>query len=178
VNGARRFVVVSGLPGSGKSTLARQIAPPLGLPLIDKDDFLETLLDRYTTVDAALRFRLSRQADDDMRAAAEASNGAVLVSFWRREELSATSGTPTGWLRSLPNVVEVHCACSPAVAAQRFLARTRHPGHGDATRHGDDVATQLEALAVLGPLTLGRVVRVDTEDVIDVEALIAELSDR
>ena len=176
VDRTRRFVVVSGLPGSGKSTLARQIAPPLRLQLIDTDDFLEMLLDRYTTVDSALRFRLSRQADDDMRTAAEASSGAVLVSFWRREELSATAGTPTGWLRSLPNVVEVHCACSPAIAEQRFLARRRHPGHGDATRDRDDVAAQLEAIAALGPLALGSVVRVDTEDVVDVEALIAELS--
>lgn len=142
--GNRRFVVVSGLPGSGKSTLGHELAPRLGLALLDKDDFLEGLLDGHAAVDAQLRHALSRQSDRDFQRAAEASSGAVLVSFWRREDLSSTSGTPTDWL-GLPNVVEMHCACSPTVAATRFVARQRHTGHGDARRSADELARQFAA---------------------------------
>ena len=89
---------MSGLPGSGKSTLARVIAPLLGVAAIDKDDFLEQLLDAQPAVEApfgaSVREMLSRQADILMREHAEASGrGAVLVSFWRRVELSASSGS-------------------------------------------------------------------------------------
>jgi adenylate kinase family enzyme len=180
-----RFVVVTGLPGSGKSTVARRIAPPLALELIDKDDFLERLLDREATngadaeakadTDSVRRFRLSRRADDDMRTAAEASTGAVLVSFWRRDQLSTTSGTPTEWLRALPHVVELYCSCAPTIAADRFLARRRHDGHGDAHRTRADLLRQFESLAALGPIGVGKVVRVDTEQVVDIDALLVEL---
>ena len=57
------FVVFSGLPGSGKSTLARQLAPALGLPLLDKDDFLDALFDERGIGDLAWRAALSREAD-------------------------------------------------------------------------------------------------------------------
>ncbi len=51
---------MSGLPASGKSRLGAAIAPLLGLALLDKDDFLETLFERDGTGDAAWRERLSR----------------------------------------------------------------------------------------------------------------------
>jgi adenylate kinase family enzyme len=172
----RRFVVVSGLPGAGKSTLGRLIAESLALEFIDKDDFLEQLLDDNAE-GAALRSQLSREADHLMRAAAENSDGAVLVSFWRREEVSKTSGTPADWLRTLPNVVEMFCACPPEVAAERFLARTRHAGHGDTARDPDELLHQLTALAALGPIGLATVVRVDTERAVDVAAVVAELDE-
>jgi hypothetical protein len=111
------------------------------------------------------------------RARADVSAGAVLVSFWRRDEVSATAGTSTEWLWELPNVVELYCACSPTVAADRFLARTRHHGHGDALRSRDELMAQFEALAPLGPLGVGRVVEVDTEHAIDIGGVIAELFD-
>jgi len=148
------------------------------LPLFDKDDFLEGLLDLYPKVDAHLRFRLSRQADDDMQFVVAQQTGAVVVSFWRREEVSTSAGTPTGWLRWVPNIVEVYCECSPVIAAKRFLERERHPGHGDANRSPDEITSQFEALAALGPLGIGELVRVNTEHPVDVEAVIFELSTR
>ena len=57
------FVVFSGLPGSGKSTLARQIAPALGLPVLDKDDFLDALFEERGIGDVAWRASLSRAGD-------------------------------------------------------------------------------------------------------------------
>ena len=69
---SRGFVVMSGLPASGKSRLGAAIAPLLGLALLDKDDFLETLFERDGTGDAAWRERLSRRSDDLFRAEAMA----------------------------------------------------------------------------------------------------------
>src|SRR5262245_21187082 len=94
----RRFVVISGLPGSGKSTLAHRLAPALGLPVIDKDDILERLFESKGTGDHVWRRALSRESDRILHSDAEASNGAVVVSFWHQPGMSADSGTPTRWL--------------------------------------------------------------------------------
>lgn len=134
------FVVVSGLPGSGKTTLARPLSVALGLPLLDKDDLLETLLTSLGADSPHERGRLSRASDALMQRVAEGAAGAVLSSFWRRESLSLTSGTPTAWLRNLPGLVEVYCECPPREAADRFHARARHAGHFD---HGTSFADSL-----------------------------------
>ena len=128
---------------------------------------MEQRLDQYTSIDTTLRSMLSRQADEDMHVHADGSNGAVLVSFWRRDELSTSSGTPTRWLFELPNVVEVHCHCDPNTAVERFRSRRRHKGHGDETRSRDALIGQFDALATLGPLGVGTLVVVDTEIPVD-----------
>jgi hypothetical protein len=157
------FVVMSGLPASGKSTLGRRLSGALDLPLIDKDDLLEQRFRSEATVAPAERARLSRLADVDFERAGLASRGAVLVSFWRRAEVSTTSGTPIEWLASLPDMVEVHCVCPPATAVARFLARSRHAGHGDGRASGTELLCQFQALERLGPLGLAPVVVVDSE---------------
>src|SRR4051794_33653989 len=130
----RRFVVVSGVPGAGKTTLARPLALALGLPLLDKDDILERLFESRGAGDATWRRTLSRESDDLLRAAAEASAGAVLTSMWHQLGMAADSGTPIDWIPALsPRLVHVHCVCSPEVAARRFMARRRHVGHLDAS---------------------------------------------
>lgn len=164
-----------GLPGAGKTTLGRHVAASLALDFIDKDDFLERLLDGNGEIDGALRSRLSREADDLLRAAAEKSDGAVLVSFWRRDEISTTSGSPTDWLCALSNVVEVYCMCPPEVAAERFRHRTRHAGHGDAARDRTELMKQFTALAAFGPLGLANVVSVDTTRAVDMAGVTAQL---
>lgn len=166
------LVVVTGLPGSGKTTLGRALAIELGLPFFDKDDILETLFDHLPVEQPADRQRLSRASDAVLETVALASGGAVLASFWRREELSSTSGTPTGWLRERErgSVLEVHCVCAPEVAARRFTERRRHPSHLDETRTGDALPAQLESLSALGPWDLGPLVQVDTSGPVDVVA--------
>ncbi len=160
----RRFVVVSGLPGSGKSALGRAVAPLLALPLLDKDDLLERLFDSVGVGDAAWRRRLSRESDAQLQAEATVSNGAVLVSFWHQPGMPPDSGTPTDWLRLLsPYVVHLRCICPAALAADRFLRRTRHPGHLDRDRTHAEVTASLEQLAALEPLHFGQSVEVSTD---------------
>jgi predicted kinase len=165
------FVVVSGLPASGKTTLGRPLSARLGLPLLDKDDVLESLLEGLGAASPDERRRLSRASDAVVERVARVSPAAVLCSFWRRESLSTMSGTPTSWLRELPDVVEVFCDCSPRVAAERFHSRVRPEGHFDADKSFEDSLCRFEQLAAAGPLAIGPLVRVDTTRNVDVAAV-------
>lgn len=169
------LVVVSGLPASGKTTLARQVAPLLGLPVIDKDDLLEESFRPVGGVSPVDRARLSRHADQVLRQRVESAPRAVVVSHWRRPELSMTSGTPTEWLRAFPALVEVHCVCDPETAAERFRNRDRNPAHGDQRKSPSEVLDQFHALHRLGPLGLGPVVTVDTEVPVDAAHLAEQI---
>lgn len=164
---------MAGLPASGKTTLARPLSIALGLPLLDKDDVLEMLLDSLGTDSPEARGRSSRASDAVMQRVAEVAPGAVLSSFWRRESLSGTSGPPTQWLLGLPALVEVHCDCPARTAAERYHARVRHPGHFDQDTSFGDRVRVFERLAATLPLDTGPVVRVDTTGEVDVPAVAA-----
>ncbi len=167
---------MSGLPASGKSRLGAAIAPMLGLALLDKDAFLEALYERDGIGDAPWRERLSRRSDDLLRSAAMAAEGAVLASFWRHPGRADGGGTPSDWLRPLPGtLVEVHCRCPAEVALERFRRRDRHPGHLDAGRRGVDLTAKFDAYAARGPLELGTVIVVDTNDFPNAPALAARI---
>ncbi len=173
----RRFIVGSGLPASGKSTLAKQLAPAFGLPLYDKDDILEALFDTMGPVDADLRHRLSRASDRIMTTLVEQSCGAVLTSFWRNPGDDGSSGTPCEWLSQLsPSIVEVYCRCEPEFAVQRFLRRSRHPGHLDAGRNQQELLTQFRRVGERGPLGFGRVIVMDAATRQNTETLIDEIT--
>jgi adenylate kinase family enzyme len=172
-----RFVVISGLPASGKSAVGRIIAENLTLPLLDKDEFLEPLLQLEELPDGRRRGDLSRDADELFRARALAEREAVLISWWRHPQSPDQSGTPSEWLPSLPGkVVEVFCECRPTVAVERFLTRKRHPGHLDALRTQDQLMEQFNRQAPLGPLGVGVLVTVNTNAVVDTEALISRIN--
>ena len=174
----RRFVIMSGLPGSGKTTVGQRLAHALGLPMIDKDEILEALFDSLGVGDAEWRQRLSRSADEVLRRLAEQSAGAVLTSFWKHPQITGESGTPTGWLLSLPGkVVEAHCVCSPEVAAERFSARKRHEGHLDRDKRRDEVVATFAQLATCGPLGLGPLVKIDTGQPTDFDAVLRQLEE-
>lgn len=161
---------MSGLPASGKTMLGRQIGAILGLPVLDKDDYLETLFGENDIGELDLRSTLSREADVLLEHAARATeDGAVIVSFWRRPELSPTSGTPTDWLLSLGRLTEEYCDCPPLLAMQRFTSQSRHPGHLDGKRSESGLLAQFRALDELGPVGLGTTVLVDTSIVVDAE---------
>jgi len=175
----KRFVVVSGLPGSGKTTLSRDLAPLLGLPLIDKDDILERLFEAQDVGDAEWRRRLSRESDGLLQAEARQSaqsTGAVLTSFWRLPGMPPDSGTPTEWLFDLSEIiVNVRCVCPAEVAAARFSRRTRHPGHLDELRTYTEILASIQALPPLMSLNLGEVIEVDTERRVAPDAVAREI---
>lgn len=172
-----RFVVVSGLPASGKSTLARSLANRLSLPLFDKDNFLEAHFLAADVSDEAVRRKLSRQADMELRHAAVRSTGAVLTSWWRHLKSPSESGTPVAWLNSLPGpVAEVHCRCTAATAVARFVARSRHPGHLDARRSHAELLATFEQQESFGPLGLQRCVVANTEGDVQPEEVVSALT--
>jgi glucokinase len=167
-----RYIVMSGLPASGKSRLGREISRRLGLPFLDKDDFLEELYEREGAGNKIWRERLSREADDLFRAAALASKGAVLASFWRHPRRARGGGTPSEWLKALPGtMIEVHCSCPPKLALERFRQRTRHPGHLDAARDTDEMHRKFEVYAARGPLGLDAVIPVEMTEFPDADEI-------
>jgi hypothetical protein len=163
----RPFVVVSGLPGSGKTTVARALAPLLNLPVIDKDEILERLFESKGIGDVSWRRQLSRESDVILRSTASSSRGAVISSFWHVEGMPPESGTPTEWLTTLSRtIVNVHCECSPRIAADRFFRRTRHAGHLDGSRTANEVLASIQALAPLSHLGVGEPVLLDTTNTV------------
>jgi len=159
------FVVVSGLPGSGKSTLAHRLSPLLRLPVLDKDDELGALLALRGVADGAWRRRLSRESDEMLRRRALESTGALLVSFWRLPGMPDDSGTPTDWIHDLPGkLVHLWCQCTPAIAAERFHTRERHPGHLDGQGSYEATLSHFSELQRLEPLELGERILVDTSE--------------
>ena len=173
----RRYVIVSGLPASGKSSVGHVIANGLGLPLIDKDVVLESLFGRITPTNAAGRSDLSRLADEAFRAQVLGATGGVLVSWWRHPHSAAESGTPMQWLASVPGaLVEVHCLCAPLIAAKRFVARTRHPGHLDGQRTRAQLLVQFNEHAVHGPLGIGSVIEIRTDKTVNKSALLRQVN--
>lgn len=88
-------------------------------------------------------------------------DAAILATLWHVPGMSADSGTPTDWLRTLSHGVNVHSLCSPELAAGRFVERRRHGGHLDGNRSYDDVLASLRQLSTLPPLEIG--VRIDVD---------------
>jgi glucokinase len=167
---------VSGLPGSGKSTLAQQLAPALGLPLLDKDTILERLFEAKGAGDLAWRRELSRESDLILRTEAIRSPGAVLVSHWRLPGMSPNSGTPTDWFLELAGtVVNVHCQCAPEIAAERFALRRRHVGHRDGERSLAEILASIREVAGMGELDLEPRVSVDTSRNPDLDGVLREV---
>ncbi len=172
------FLVVTGLPGSGKSSLAHKLAPLLNLPVIDKDDILERLYDTRGTGDAVWRRALSRESDTLFREQAEQStNGAILVSFWHLPGMPRDSGTPTDWLESLKGtIVNLACECPPALAAQRYQQRRRHPGHLDALKPPEEIKATIESVAACKPLEFNTVIQVDTWQEVNLATLVDHIT--
>jgi predicted kinase len=163
VRDSRRLVYVSGAPGSGKSSLAVPLAAALGYALLTKDRIKETLHDAFGAPEPDLAWsrRLGGAAMELLWALA-ADAPAVLIeanfrpySEYERAKLSGLAARP----------VEVHCACPPELAVQRYNARSTHPVHVVTT-------LPLEAMAEYDrPVGIGALVTVDTTVPVDVAAV-------
>lgn len=159
------YVVVSGLPGSGKSTVARPLAQRLNLPLLARDVIKESLWDALGPGDVAWSRKLGgASAEAFWRLAHDAGGGAVLDNFVHRAFAFR--------LETLPGpFVEVHCACPPELARDRYLGRKRHPCHYDLT-YGAEMYDQWVRTDA-GPLGLSPALSVDTSGAVDIEAIAA-----
>src|SRR5262249_43442223 len=109
---------------------------------------------------------------------ASASDGAVLTSMWHLPGMPADSGTPTAWLLELSSLfVQVHCVCSPELAARRFIDRKRHPGHLDASTTFGAVVDGLRAHLGGGVLDIEPRIDVDTSDTVRIDAVVFEIQE-
>jgi predicted kinase len=163
VSDSRRLVYVSGAPGSGKTSLAVPLAAELGYPLIRKDRIKETLHDALgaPVPDLAWSRRLGGAAMELLWALAADAPAVVIEANFRpysAHERAKLSGLA-------PRPVEVHCACPPELARQRYNARAAHPVHVVTT-------LGLEAMAEFDrPVGIGALVTVDTTVAVDVNAV-------
>ncbi len=166
---SRRLVYVSGAPGSGKSSLAVPLAAELGYALLAKDRIKETLHDALGAPepDRAWSRRLGAAAMELLWALAADAPAVVMEANFRpyseyeRAKLSGLAARP----------VEVHCACPPELAVERYNARVTHPVH---------VVTVLAAEAVAEydrPVGIGPLITVDTTVPVDVSAIAAAIRD-
>lgn len=141
------------------------------LPKTSRDhlEVLVFLLRQYE-----FRFQSSREADKRLKTATCAAEDVILVSHWRRPGDLLESGTPTEWLSEFDGVIEITCRCSPTTAVHRFTDRSRHPGHGDATKDTTELLRWFENDNLKGPLGIGFLITVDTETIIDIKKLALE----
>ncbi|WP_381553894.1 AAA family ATPase [Streptomyces eurythermus] len=166
------LVIVSGLPASGKSTLSYRLADQLGWPVIEKDAILETLFDSLGVGDHTWRRRLSRAGDDILLTIAARTGHAVLDNWWHHDT------APERLRRLDARLIEIFCDCDPALAAERFLQRTRHPGHLDPRLTPGQVAERVATIRATypGPLRLGGpLLTVDTSRSLDITAVVEEV---
>lgn len=172
-----QHLIVTGIPASGKSTVGRALAEALGFEILDKDDILEDLFNERGIGDLGWRTMLSRAADEILRERSSRAESSVIVSWWRHPASTLASGTPIEWLSELRGeLIEVHCVCDPAVAAERFKSRTRHSGHLDQFKSHADLLPTFEQQAAMGPLGVGRLVEVYTGGPVDVARLLARIN--
>jgi predicted kinase len=165
VTDSRRLVYVSGAPGSGKTSLAAPLAAELGYPLLTKDRIKETLHDGLGAPEPDLAWsRKLGGAAMELLWALAADAPAVVIEANFRPHSAYERGKLSGLARY---PVEVHCACPPELAVQRYNARATHPVHVLTT-------LQLEALAEFDrPVGIGALVTVDTTVAVDVRAVAA-----
>ena len=155
------FVLVTGLPGSGKTQLAAPLAASLALPLLAKDTMKEALWDALGPGDREWGRQLGTAAAVALESLARSLPGAVIDHF-------VHAGFSDEW-ESLPDLVEVRCACAPEIARERYAARRRHPSHFDTDQLTDSYDGWIVDDAARPPL--GPRLDVDTATPVDIDSI-------
>jgi predicted kinase len=169
VSDSRKLVYVSGAPGSGKTSLAVPLAAELGYALLTKDRIKETLHDALGAPEPDRTWsRKLGAAAMELLWALTADAPAVVIeanfrpySEYERAKLSGLAARP----------VEVHCACPPGLAINRYNARVTHPVHV-VTRLGMEAMAEYDR-----PVGIGTLVTVDTTVPVNVNAVAAAVRD-
>lgn len=167
--GAKRVVLVNGVPASGKSTVARGLARELGWPLLTLDTIKQPFLDELPPGDRLFNRTLGRAAYGAIWALlADASEGSFVLDAWfgfQPLEVLQDGLRDAG----VAAVAEVWCTAPAEEIGRRYAERvpTRGPGHP-----GLDYVPELVALAARSQGTgLGPMQSVDTMCPLDPKSL-------
>jgi predicted kinase len=158
-------ILVNGLPASGKSTLAVQLGQLLDCPVLTKDALKEPFGELLGgRADSA---RLGALAMDTLwRLAAETDGGVIVDAVLPRSR--DLDHVRHGLLAAgSPRTVELWCEVPVGLAQARF--RAREPSRADVHRGWDDT------LATMEPLGAWPLIRVDTTQAVDFDALVQQL---
>jgi predicted kinase len=166
---ADEAVLVNGIPGSGKTTLVTGVTRVMPVPVIAKDALKEALAD---AAPGAANGRLGRIAAELMWTLAAATPGTVLLDSWWFAPRDGAAVVADLARCGVSTVVEVWCEVPVAVARERYLARARHPTHGDPGRLPD---AWPEWVAGARPLGIGTTLTVRTDRPVDHAALVHEI---
>lgn len=160
-------VLVTGVPGSGKTTVARELSVRLGLPLLSMDTIKEQLFTTLGVGDRAWALQLRTASLAVIWSLLPDCPDGAIVDLWldpERDRGVAQSGLTRA---GVGPVLEVLCAPPAPVAAARYAARSRHPGHlppDEAT-----LTRTREAAELIAPLGLGPTLRLDTSSSVNAD---------
>ena len=172
------YILVSGLPASGKSTLAKQLQDKLDWPMMDKDTILEAMNVASRATSAEQRRQISSTADQVFVALAKQLGCGILCTFWNHPASTTTPGTDALWLRTHSSrVIEIYCHCPAETSYERIQIRQQKQGTSEANRTnlGYDLLSEYKAEASLGPLNLGQLIIVKTDQPVKIELLISQI---
>ena len=167
------LVAVTGMPSSGKTTVAEGLARRLRLPLIAKDKIKESLYESLGAGDVDASARTGVAAYGLIFALArsmlEAGVSAMVEANFFRDQNENFASLPAH------RFVQIHCHAPLAVLTERYVSRSRHPGHHDAEKV-KELPARLASGAHDALELPGELIELDTTQPVDLDALAGRIS--